>query len=776
VTARSRLTHADIADVISSMTLEEKLAQLVAVWPQGSGAPGEAANVAPLQDEMLSASAEFSDLAAHGLGQLTRPLGSRAGLIAERLEIARGLQEEVIRQSRFDIPALVHEECLTGLQLYGATTYPAPLAWGASWDVETVREMAGRIGMSMRELGIHLGLAPVLDVVRDPRWGRVEECISEDPYLVGTIGTAYVQGLQQQGPGATLKHFLGYSNSRAGRNLAPVHAGPRELAEVFAVPFEMVVKHAHPSAVMHSYAEIDGVPVASDDNLLTGLLRDRWNFDGIVVADYFGIAFLKTLHDIAADLGEAAATALRAGVDVELPAGDAYLEPLAARVRAGQVPTELVDGAVARVLRHKVDVGVFDNPIANSADIDLDPPESRYVARKLADESIVLLKNEPGVLPLHGRTRIAVIGPNADSPEALMGNYSFTNHIVVPDDTPLGITVPTVLEALRTELADTVEIGHALGCAVRADQESPLEATANIRAAAALAADADLCIAVVGDRAGVFGRGTVGEGSDTDELALPGRQLSLLTALVETGTPVVIVLITGRPYPLGSLTGGAAAIVQAFFPGEEGGQAIAGVLSGRLNPSGRLPVSIPKVSGGQPYVYRHPRLGGRSPVSNIDPSPEFPFGYGLSYTRFQHDQLEIQADRLDTSATLRVSCRVRNIGDREGADVVQLYVRDRVASVTRPLRQLLGWARVALEPNEAARVEFTVSADRLGFVGRDLAWRLEPGQFDFAIAQSALFAGVHADVSLGGPVRILDDTRELLTPVSVLPWKDDDAR
>jgi len=773
VTTQRHVTHADIADVISEMTLEEKLAQLVAVWPQGSGAPGEAANVAPLQDEMLSATAEFSDLAAHGLGQLTRPLGSRAGLITERLEIARGLQEEVMRQSRFDIPALVHEECLTGLQLYGATTYPAPLSWGASWDVETVREMAGRIGMSMRELGIHLGLAPVLDVVRDPRWGRVEECISEDPYLVGTIGTAYVQGLQQQGPGATLKHFLGYSNSRAGRNLAPVHAGPREVAEVFAVPFEMVVKHAHPSAVMHSYAEIDGVPVASDDNLLTGLLRERWNFDGIVVADYFGIAFLKTLHDIAADLGDAAATALHAGVDVELPAGDAYLEPLAAQVRAGQVPTELVDRAVARVLRHKVDVGVFDNPIASSVDIDLDPSESRDVARKLADESIVLLKNERGVLPLHGRTRIAVIGPNADSPEALMGNYSFTNHIVVPDDTPLGISVPTVLEALRTELADSVEIGHALGCAVRADQESPVEAAASIWAAAALAADADLCVAVVGDRAGLFGRGTVGEGSDTDELALPGRQLSLLTALLETGTPVVIVLITGRPYPLGSVTEGAAAIVQAFFPGEEGAQAIAGVLSGRLNPSGRLPVSIPKVSGGQPYAYRHPRLGGHSPVSNIDPSPEFPFGYGLSYTRFQHDQLEIQADRLDTSATLRVSCRVRNIGGREGTDIVQLYVRDRIASVTRPLRQLLGWARVALQPNEAARVEFTVSADRLGFVGRDLAWRIEPGQFVFAIAESALAPGVHADVALGGPVRILDDTRELLTHVSVLQWKDD---
>jgi beta-glucosidase-like glycosyl hydrolase len=751
------------------MTLPEKLAQLVSVWPQGSGAPGEAPNVAPLQDEMMTGTTEFESLVEHGLGQLTRPLGSRAGAIRERLEIARLLQQQVQQHSRFGIPAIVHEECLTGLQLYGATTYPAPLAWGSSWDEELVRAMAVRIGGSMKQLGVHLGLAPVLDVVRDPRWGRVEECISEDPYAVGVLGSAYVRGLQSEGVGATPKHFLGYSNSKAGRNLAPVHAGPREILEVFAVPFEVVVKKAHPSAIMHSYAEIDGIPVASDPRILTDLLRGRWGFDGVVVADYFGVAFLKTLHDVAADLGEAAELALTAGVDVELPAGNAYLEPLAELVRAGKVPVALVDRAVRRVLRQKARLGVLDESYEVPRDVaELDPPESREIARLLAEESVILLSNPTGTLPLLGQSggaaTVAVVGPNADSPEAMMGNYSFTNHIVVPEGTPLGIHVPTVLHALREELPG-VEVVHAAGCAVRADEETEAHAEVTIAAAADLARGSDLCVAVVGDRAGLFGRGTVGEGSDTDSLELPGRQGQLLDALFATGTPVVVVLVTGRPYPLAA---GAAALVQAFFPGEEGAGAIAGVLTGRINPSGRLPVSIPRGSGGQPYSYRHARLGGPQPVSNIDPTPAFPFGHGLSYTTFEHDQLMVVADAEDTAGTLTVTCRVRNTGDRAGTDVVQLYVRDLVASVTRPMRQLLGWARTELEPGEACTVEFTVSADRLAFVGRDLAWIVEPGDFEFAVAPSVAVPGLSSRITLGGATRVLGEDRELLTGVRVL--------
>ncbi|CDR01215.1 glycoside hydrolase family 3 N-terminal domain-containing protein [Streptomyces iranensis] len=755
----------DIDAIMAAMTLPEKLAQLASVWPEGSGPPGE--TVAPMQGEMLTDTFQDTTLLEHGLGQFTRPLGSRAGTVAERLEFARGLQRDAVRHSRFGIPALVHEECLTGLQLYGAATYPSPLAWGASWDAGLVGEMAGQIGSTMRQLNIHLGLAPVLDVVRDPRWGRVEECISEDPYLVGVLGTAYVDGLQSAGPGATVKHFLGYSNSRGGRNLAPVHAGPREVAEVFALPFEMVVKNARPRAVMHSYAEIDGTPVAADPRLLTELLRVRWGFEGVVVADYFGVTFLHTLHDVAADLGDAAVLALSAGVDIELPAGRAYLAPLAERVRSGACPMELVDRSVRLVLRHKLELGVFAEAVENAQAVDVDPPDFRAVARRLAEESVILLSNPQGILPLRPVARVAVVGPNADSPEAMLGNYSFTNHVQTPPGTPIGIDLPTVLAALSEQLPDGTEVVHAPGCAVRADAEAEADAADTIAAAAAAAESADVCIAVVGDRAGLFGRGTVGEGSDAAALELPGRQQALLDAVLDTGTPVVVVLVTGRPYPMGAFADRAAAVVQAFFPGEEGAPAIAGVLTGRVNPSGRLPVSIPRDCAGQPHSYRHPRLGGRSPVSNVDPSPLFAFGHGLSYTTFTCSDLRVTADHWDTAGTLRVRCRVRNDGERVGAEVVQLYVRDLVASVTRPMRQLLGWARVGLAPGEAHVVEFTVPADRLAFVGPESAWIVEPGEFEFSVASSAEAPGVRTTVGLQGPVRVLTEDRSLLTAVRV---------
>lgn len=757
----------DVAALVERMTLEEKLAQLVGLWLDVTDGP-EGPDVAPMQHEMLSKVRELGYYVEHGLGQLTRPLGSRVVPAAEMTATLAGLQDRIVAGSRFGLPALVHEECLTGLQLYGATTYPAPLAWGSAWNPVLVEAMGRRIGASMRELGIHLGLAPVLDLVRDPRWGRVEECVSEDPYLVGSVGAAYVRGIQAEGPGATLKHFLGYSASQAGRNLAPVHAGPREILEQIAVPFEMAVRLARPAAVMHSYAEIDGVPVAADSSLLTGLLRDRWGFDGTVVADYFGVAFLHTLHDVAADLEDAAAAALTAGVDVELPTGNAYLDPLRTAIERGTVDVALVDRAVERVLRQKAELGVLERPVpAAGGVVDLDPAESRAVARELAEQSVVLLAND-GVLPLHGVGAVAVVGPNADSAEALMGNYSFTNHVEVPAGTPLGIRVPTVLDALASELPD-VRLLHEPGCAVRTDQEDPGDAARGIAAAARAAADADVAVVVVGDRAGLFGRGTVGEGSDTDDLRLPGRQGDLVDAVLDTGTPTVLVLVTGRPYPLERWVGRAAAVVQAFFPGEEGGPAIAGVLGGRVNPSGRLPVSVPRGVGGQPYSYLHPRLGGANAVSTIDPAPLYPFGHGLSYTTFEHSELTVAAPSWDTRTTSTVECVVRNTGDRAGADVVQLYVRDLVGSVTRPLRQLLGFARVELAPGAAARVTFDVPADRLALVSRELRWQVEPGEFDLTVARSAADPGLTRRIELTGDVAKCGPGRALLTGVDVRP-------
>ncbi|MDO9396922.1 MAG: glycoside hydrolase family 3 C-terminal domain-containing protein, partial [Herbiconiux sp.] len=543
-----------------------------------------------------------------------------------------------------------------------------------------------------------------------------------------------------------------------------------------AVPFEMAVKLSRPTSVMHSYAEIDGVPVAADPTLLTGLLRDDWGFEGTVVADYFGVAFLHTLHDVAADLKEAAVQALVAGVDVELPTGNAYLEPLKEALAEGRIDIAVVDRALERVLRQKVELGVFDGPADDSAPIDLDPAESRAVALRIAERSIILLENGRGLLPLTApddasapapALKLAVLGPNADSAPAMMGNYSFTNHVEVPEGTPIGIRVPTVLEALREEFGAAATVTHAEGCRVRADQETAESAAEGIRAAAALAAAADVAVVVVGDRAGLFGRGTVGEGSDTDDLVLPGRQGELIDAVLETGTPVVLVLVTGRPYPLERWASRSAAVVQAFFPGEAGAAAVAGVLSGRLNPSGHLPVSMPRVPGGEPYSYLHPRLGGDNPVSSVDPAPLWPFGHGGSYTSFAYDDLAVSTDRDDTAATLTVTVTVRNTGERSGADVVQLYGRDLFASVTRPMRQLLGWARVELAAGESTEVEFTVPADRLALVSRALEWQVEPGGFELTVAESAASAGLSAHVELNGETRVLGQDRALVTGVAV---------
>ncbi|WP_439694363.1 beta-glucosidase [Curtobacterium sp. SP.BCo] len=733
------------------MTLEEKSAQLVGYWLDQDGV------VAPMQGEMTDdGDRTLADTTRHGLGQFTRVYGTRPVEPDERAAWLWSEQRRLKRETRLGIPALVHEECLTGLAAWKAATFPTPLAWGAAFDPDLVERVGAVIGASMRQLGVHQGLAPVLDVVRDPRWGRVDECIGEDPYLVGTVGTAYVRGLQSAGVDATLKHFLGYSASQAGRNHAPVHAGPREVADVFLPPFEMALRDGGARSVMNSYAEVDGVPVAADRALLTDLLRGRLGFDGTVVADYFSVAFLEVMHGVAADRGEAAALALEAGVDVELPTGDAYLAPLVDRVRAGLLDEAVVDRAVLRVLRQKERLGLLDPDVYEDApptDVDLDTPRHRALARELAARSLVLLSNdgpEP-VLPLALGTSIAVLGPNADRAEALQGCYSFANHVLASHPgLPLGFAIPTVREALVEALgADAVRF--AAGCTVSGTD------TDGIDEAVTAARAADVAVVVVGDQAGLFGRGTVGEGNDTASLDLPGVQRALVEAVVATGTPTVVVLLTGRPYAIGWALDGPghrpAAVVQAFFPGEEGGPAIADLLTGVTAPSGRLPVSLPRAAGAQPYTYLHPRLGGPSDVTAADSTPVRPFGFGLGYTSFAYEDLD--TDRtVDSDGVFTVSVTVRNTGGRAGEDVVQLYGHDVQGSVTRPLAQLLGYARVALDPGESVRVRFDVPAQRFAFTGRDLRKVVEPGDVEVWVAAHAAASRPGGAADPGGIVAV----------------------
>ena len=761
-----------VDELVQQMTLEEKLAQLVGVWVNAST---EGDSVAPLQNEMAGDARSWEDVIASGLGQITRMYGT---VPLEPLEGARRLaaaQRQVMAASRFGIPAQVHEECLAGLAAWKATAFPVPLAWGATFNPALVRRMAGFIGDQMRALGVHQGLAPVLDVVRDLRWGRVEETIGEDPHLVGTVASAYVSGLEASGIVATLKHFVGYSASRAGRNHAPVSMGPRELADVMLPPFELALKHGGARSVMHAYTDIDGVPAAANRALLTSLLRDDWGFAGTVVADYFGVAFLDVTHGVAADSGEAAALALAAGVDVELPTVNCYGRPLLERVRSGEVPESLVDTALRRVLRQKQEAGLlspdFDAapPVLAAGSIDLDPADNRALAREIAAQSLVLLTNRkhdggPSLpLPAAALASLGVVGPLAEDPFAMLGCYSFDAHVGASHpDVPMGIDVPTVAAAAARRYGSVRSAATGTCESITAEQ---------IADACAIAASVETCVIVVGDNAGLFGRGTSGEGNDAADLQLPGDQHRMLdrvlAAAEEAGTRAVVVVLSGRPYALGDFTERAAAIVQGFFPGEEGAEALWDVLSGAANPSGKLPVSVPRTSGGQPGTYLHSRLAGPTGVSALDPSPLFSFGHGLSYTSFGFSGHAAGGPTMSTSDSVTVACTVNNTGSMDGAEVVQLYLEDPVGEVVRPVRELIGYARVELAAGASARVEFTVHADRTSFTGLDLKRVVTPGLVKLHVATSST-ADVHThEVILHGDRRVVGFDREMLTPVTV---------
>lgn len=747
----SRPVDERVEALLAELTLEEKVAQLYGVW---IGAADDGADVAPHQHEM-SGDVDLDELLPHGLGQVTRWFGTAPVDAAAGARSLARLQERIASSSRLGIPAVAHEECLAGFAAHGATAYPVPLAWGATFDPDLVERMSARIGADLRAVGVHQGLAPVLDVVRDARWGRVEETIGEDPYLVGSIGTAYVRGLEGAGVVATLKHFVGYSASRAGRNLAPVSVGPRELADVLLPPFEMVMREGRPRSVMNAYTDLDGVPTAADESLLTGLLRDTWGFDGTVVADYFAVAFLQHLHATAGDLGSAAAAALTAGIDVELPTVHAFGAPLLQAIRDGRLDESVVDRATRRVLAQKVELGLLDGPLPEPpATIDLDPPANRALARRIAEASIVLLRND-GTLPLAAPRRIAVIGPTAADPLAVLGCYAFPTHVGVHHpESGLGIELPTLVDALRREFPGA-ELDIASGTSIDGGETDGFDAA--VRAASA----ADVVVLALGDRAGLFGRGTSGEGCDAESLELPGAQRALLEAVLDTGTPTIVTMLAGRPYVLGSAPDRAAGILQAFFPGEEGTTAIARVLSGAVNPSGRLPVSVPATPGAQPSTYLAAPLARANSVSSIDPTARFPFGHGLSYTEFAWSDLRVDVDRAPTDGTLRLSLTVTNTGDRDGSDVVQLYLHDPVASVVRPVQRLIGFRRVPLAAGASTRISVDVPADLASFTGRDGRRVVESGALVLGFGRSSGDIGLAAEVELTGGVRIVDHTRAL---------------
>ncbi|MEP9365178.1 glycoside hydrolase family 3 N-terminal domain-containing protein [Nocardioides sp. CN2-186] len=751
----SASVEARVSDLVPRMTLEEKVAQLSGVWWLEPDAGG----MAPMLRESVGPLPPWDEVVADGLGQITRMYGTAPLEPADGLRTLAQRQRDVVAANRFGIPAQVHEECLTGLAAWRATIYPSPLCWAATFDPEIVERMGARIGDSMRSLGVHQGLAPVLDVVRDLRWGRVEETLGEDPFLVGVIGSAYVRGVESTGVVATLKHFLGYSASRGARNLAPVSMGPRELADVVMPPFEMALR-AGARSVMNSYTDIDGVVAAADPGLLTTLLRDHLGFEGTVASDYFSVAFLQTLHRVAGDLGEAAGLALEAGIDVELPSTSAYGEPLLQAVSAGLVDEKVVDRALSRVLRQKCELGLLDPGWApvEPSDVDLDDTESRALALDLARRSVVLLSND-GSLPLASGAKVAVVGPRADTSQAMLGCYSFPMHVLVHHpEVEDGLEIRTV----RDVLAETLEVTYALGCPVLGGRD------ADIDAAVAAAEDAEVCVAVLGDQAGLFGKGTSGEGCDVADLRLPGRQEELLEALLDTGTPVVAVLLVGRPYDLSRQADRLAGLVCGFFPGEEGAQAIADVLTGRVNPSGHLPVSFPGAGSSHPSTYLAPVLGRRSDVSVVDPTPLFAFGHGLAYAEATWGEVALPTGpRWETDGSCEVTVALANDSEREVSEVVQVYLHDVTASVVRPVLQLVGAVRVDLAVGERAQVRLTLHADQTSFTGRDRARIVEPGAVELHVGASSADIRAILPLDLVGPSREVGTDRVLEPIVDV---------
>ncbi len=740
-----------VADLLGRMTIDDKLGQLGSAWVfQLAGAAGlDVPRAAPLL--------------AHGIGHITRISGASSLGAAAAAELANAIQQHLRDHTTLGVPALVHEEICSGLMAREATAYAQALGVAATWRPEHNRAIADSIRLQMRAIGAHQGLSPVLDICRDPRWGRLEETYGEDPLLVSRMGVEFVRGLQgatlDDGVIATLKHFVGYGASEGGMNWAPAHLPERELRDVYLRPFEAAVREAAAASVMNAYHELDGVPCGASRWLLTDVLRTEWGFAGVVVADYFAVNQLDVYHHVATSPEEAAAMALRAGLDVELPMTDCYAEPLKRALERGLLTPDELDTAVARALRAKFQLGLFEQPFVDPGAVAVHTrtPEQLRLAREVAADSLVLLRNE-GVLPLAAPQRVAVLGPSAASARNMLGDYSYLAHVesllevlksgnnvfAMPlehgadVDEELDLAhVGNVLDELTARLPDAT-ITHAVGCDVNTDHR------AGCAAAGAAAGAADVAVVVVGDKAGLTVDATSGESRDVAHLTLPGVQEDLVQAVAATGTPVVLVIVGGRPMGSPALHTACAAVLMAWLPGEQGAAAIADALVGAVSPGGKLPVTWPRSSGQIPVFYAHKVSGGRSHWKGayVDESnePLYPFGFGLSYSTFALSDVAVSPGELgadDPAAGAVVRARLTNTGAVAADEVVQLYSRDPVASITRPVRELQAFVRVALAPGESADVEFAVPLAALGFTGHDMRYVVEPGDIEWFVGTSA---------------------------------------
>ncbi len=774
-----------VADLLSRMTLEEKAAQIVGVFPAAFMGP-----TGPDPDRM-------SQMIPHGVGHLCMG-GGLARQPRDLAVVLNAIQEWLRDNTRLGIPAMVHNESLCGLAQDSATAFPTAIGLAATFQPQLIEQMAAVASGEARAVGINHVLSPVLDVNRDARWGRVHETYGEDPFLCTAMGIAFVRGMQTDdlaaGTVATGKHFLGYSYTEGALNQTASPMGPRAVREVYALPFEGAIRDAGLASVMNSYSEIDGVPVAASSEILTGLLRGQLGFGGCVVADYSAVTRLRQPHAVVATDAEAGILALSAGLDIELPSGIGY-PSLPDAVRNGDLDESVLDVAVERALTQRFQVGLMDSPTVDSdrAAEAFNQPEALELARTITAASLVLLEND-GILPLGPDVgSVAVIGPMADTLRGLFAAYtpaaatelgmamtrglegSMAGIFAVSEDGDDSSSPDPTLDAVTKvfhstgAIIDPVELDRAVGdlypnmgtIADAIAQHTPVTSTKGcdwtrpdedgIDEAVAAARAADVVVLAVGEKTGWVGDATGGEGRDRKTLELPGAQPELVRRVIATGVPTVAVVVSGRPLDIAEDLAGAKAILQVWHPGPEGPKAIASALFGELNPGGKLPVSFPAGVGASPTYHGHKHGSGfSSDRAYVDGSSEpiWAFGHGRSYTTFEISDLTLSDTSSPAGDVVVIGCGVKNTGDRAGDEVVQLYVRDVVGSVTRPVRQLAGFHRVSLDPGESCRVEFEFDTSQLAFLNRDFELVVEEGDIEVMVGRSSTDLPLRANLEL----------------------------
>ena len=732
-----------VKDLLSRMSLEEKAAQMVCIWRE------KAKTLVDEDGKFDYAKAKRAFTRGHGLGQVGRPSDAGSGKNArEMAQLTNAIQKFFVEESRLGIPVIFHEECLHGHAAVDGTSFPQPIALAATFNPELVESLFSMAALEARLRGAHQALTPVVDVAREPRWGRVEETYGEDPYLVSRLGIAAVRGFQGDGTFrgkhhviATLKHFVGHGQPESGMNCAPANVSLRVLRETFLFPFKEVLRHARAISIMPSYNEVDGVPSHTNQWLLREVLRKEWGFQGFLVSDYFAIWELGYRpethgHFVAKDKLDSCVQAVRAGVNIELPDPDCYLH-LAELVRKGVLGESELDELVAPMLFWKFQMGLFEDPY-------VDPQEAervvgchahRALALSAAREAITLLRNENNLAPLDPNKikSIAVIGPNANRP--LLGGYSG-----VPKQNV------TVLEGIQEKVGHRAKVFFSEGCKITVGgswnqdevvPSDPEEDRQAIGEAVEVASKADVIVLAIGGNEQTSREAwSLEHMGDRANLDLIGRQEELVRAMIETGKPVIVFLFNGRPLSINYVSQNVPVIYECWYLGQETGRAVAEVLFGDHNPGGKLPITFPRSVGQVPVFYNYKPSARRGYLFD-EVSPLYAFGYGLSYTSFALKNLRLTKRRIKPGGSTRALIDVTNTGKREGTEVVQMYIRDLVSSVTRPVKELKGFRKVRLKPSETTTVALDITPDELSFYDRNMKYVVEPGEFEIMVGNSS---------------------------------------